>query len=789
MKDFPLQLRHPSGQMMTLERDRVLVGLKAQGGAAAATASDVLSQLGLVLEPSEEPRGAGAARGPSAPEAAINHTATRFWTRTQDGTAFTENRLAQAMAAGAASSLEWVAPVYSLQIQGRLELLSPLAHILILRPAAGKDRNEIADYLEAHGLEADQARSEYLGGLLCCIVKEPLEHTSIEVLDSILREDSDVVEEVRFETMPMYRPAAHTPNDPHFASQWSMTRIEAGGGGTTAWDLTRGDANVVVCILDEGCDLAHPDLRFSDHGINLGSMLPDGSPTGNHGTACAGIASAVIDNAAGVAGVAGESRVLPAAFDSWSDVEVATGIRYATSKGARVISMSFGWNAWDHAIIDPAIQEAFDANIVMCVATHNHNSAITYPATNPLVMACGASDQIDNRKSPASPDGEPWGSNFGSQMSVVAPGVRIPTTDRTGSDGYNGSGDYYMWFNGTSSATPHVAGLAALLLSRNPTLSNVQVRSVIEKTADKVGAVPYVNTPGYPNGTWNSEMGYGRINAARAVAAIRETSSGLVVGRTSNAVTHQWHTVKFDVPFDATPIVLTSIETFDGPDTAGTRLKDVTRDGFTVKVEEEQSADSETNHTTEVIGYLAIGPGLLHDFLGNVIGEAATLDTNQANGTQWHTVNLSHTFFDPVVFMQIMTFNGPQPAHVRLRNVSANSFEFQIEEWDYLDQAHTVEKIGFLAIEGRRHQLAHGEIIEAGTLSANHNWSNVNFGPIFASNPITLSHCQSFNGSQAVVTRERNVSLSRFQVRLQEEEANNDIHLNETIGYIAVERR
>lgn len=280
---------------------------------------------------------------------------------------------------------------------------------------------------------------------------------------------------------------------------------------------------------------------FAGTGINLGTMSGDGSPTGPlgfrpHGTACAGIVAATINNGAGVAGVAGACQILPVAFVTWSDAEIAAGIGYATANGANVISMSFGGYTIDPLVVDPSILAAFNAGLVMCAATHNYNSgSITYPATNALVMGVGASDQVDDRKSPTSPDGEVWGSNFGPEISVIAPGVLVPTTDQQGADGYNvdgtgGSwagvnypsfgdpaGDYVTVFDGTSAATPHVAGLAALLLSAYPTLTNVEVRTLIERTADKTGTTAYVETAGYNSGTWNQNTGYGRINVRNAL--------------------------------------------------------------------------------------------------------------------------------------------------------------------------------------------------------------------------------------------------------------------------------
>jgi len=515
---YPPLLTHGSGVTMTHDPSRLLLGLKAVRRARNLEAT--LAAIGLL------PEGTGATRQARPAQGAerINQGPDRVWVQAAEGGAIADAMRASVDEQAESLALDWVGPVYRMpNVEGRAGLLCPLPHVLVLKPAAGvrPTSRAFTSALARFGLTLDAERSKYLGDFVYCRIDDPRTVSAYELRAQLI-EAREWVAEARFENLPLLAPHAIVPNDPLWPQQWNMARISA----PAAWDITPGSPPVVVCVLDEGCDLTHPDLvPFASPGIRLDTMGPDGSPTGNHGTACAGILAARFNNAVGVAGLAARCSLLPVAFVSWTDVEVAAGINYAAGPGgAKVISMSFGWNAWDHAIIDPAIEDAHAAGVVMCAATHNHNGPITYPASHPLVMACGASDQSDNRKSPTSPDGETWwGSDFGPELSVVAPGVLIPTTDRQGNLGYNTAagvaGDYYLKFNGTSAATPHVAALAALLRSQYPSLTNAQVRSIIESTADKVGQLPYAETPGHPHGTWNQEMGYGRINAFRALDA------------------------------------------------------------------------------------------------------------------------------------------------------------------------------------------------------------------------------------------------------------------------------
>lgn len=544
MKNFPQQLPHSSGVPMFLDVRRLLLAFQRPVGNDDLVR--FIKELDLFLEEEIAEN--------AIPGERINHTDQRFWVYSRRP--IDEERYRKIEEGAQRLGLDFISPVYSLAREAggattatpgsRRNLLAPLPNVILVKPnekTGPSDTPSIAAAAAVDGREPAiqeiQEKTRFLNGYRYYLINNAREINAYEIKRRLTESQRPIAADLQFETMPLVVPAAAviTPqagplaggapaivsNDPLFPQQWDMVRIQAGGAGTTAWDISTGAGTVVTCVLDEGCDLTHPDLqpRYSTTGINLGTMMPDGSPTGNHGTACAGIVGATFSNSLGVSGVAGTASLMPVAFQNWTDVEVANGINWATSNGAQVISMSFGWDPWNPAIIDPAIQNAFNNNVVMCVATHNYNGPITYPATNPLVMAVGASDEIDNRKTPASPDGEGWGSDFGPEISVVAPGVHIPTTDRQGASGYNTSagtaGDYFLTFNGTSSATPHVAGLAALIRSVYPTLTSAQVRNIIEKTAEKVGVVPYADVPGYPNGTWNQEMGYGRINAYRAL--------------------------------------------------------------------------------------------------------------------------------------------------------------------------------------------------------------------------------------------------------------------------------
>ncbi|MHC4073503.1 MAG: hypothetical protein ACYTGS_15940, partial [Planctomycetota bacterium] len=168
-------------------------------------------------------------------------------------------------------------------------------------------------------------------------------------------------------------------------------------------------------------------------------------------------------------------------------------------------------------------------------------------------------------------------------------------------------------------------------------------------------------------------------------------------------------------------------------------------------------------------------------------GEVGRVTVDQPDPNTWHRVSLLNQYANPVVIMQPPSFNGGQPVTIRLRNLTGTSFEFQLDEWDYLDGAHVTETMGYLVLEAGQYTLSGSARVEIGTVEAQHVFETVSFNQSFSQTPVILSQSQTCNGGQPVVTRQRNATTSGFEVRLQEEEGNDGTHAVETIGYIAIE--
>ncbi len=335
-------------------------------------------------------------------------------------------------------------------------------------------------------------------------------------------------------------------NDTFLSYQWSLNNTGSaiqynGTPGAdmevfNAWSVSTGSASVRVAIIDEGTDLSHPDLLanlvsgFDATGLNSG-----GGPAGNdaHGTACAGIVAAVGNNNLGVAGIAYNSKIVPIRI-AYSDANgnwvtqwswIANAINWAWNQGqADVLSNSWGGGG-PSSLVNTAIDNAITQGrgglgASVLFSAGNGNGAVNYPANYNSTIAVAAMSMCEERKSPSSCDGETWwGSDYGTNLDIAAPGVKIYTTDISGAAGYNSS-DYAPTFNGTSSACPNAAGVMALIYSVNPLLSHTQARAILETTTEKVGGYTYTaNVAGQPNGTWSTDLGYGRVNAYNAVQA------------------------------------------------------------------------------------------------------------------------------------------------------------------------------------------------------------------------------------------------------------------------------
>lgn len=303
--------------------------------------------------------------------------------------------------------------------------------------------------------------------------------------------------------------------DEDVLNQWALynsTNDAIDIDASSAWNIATGKG-VKIAIVDTGVDLSHQDLAANIYPYSCDTELIYSSRPSQlyyeHGTHVAGIAAAVRNNGLQVAGVAPDAQIMSVSnqlmFSDMMTKKLAYGINWAWRNGADVINCS--WFSYNCEMLADAIMQALEngrsgKGCIVVFAAGNTDGAITYPGSLcPEILTVGA----------LSPTGEKADfSCHGLLLDVVAPGDQILSTIPN---------DEIDVLRGTSMAAPYVAGIAALILERNPDLTRQQVCDIIERNTTKVGSEEYRLYIDKPNGIWNSKLGYGLVNAYKALLA------------------------------------------------------------------------------------------------------------------------------------------------------------------------------------------------------------------------------------------------------------------------------
>ncbi len=348
------------------------------------------------------------------------------------------------------------------------------------------------------------------------------------------------------------------PNDSGFSQCWGHRNIGQSGGlinfdmnTTNAWTITKGSANIRILVFETGIQQDHPDINQlpgRDFTTGVVNGVAGGGPStsfDNHGTAVAGCITGIINNLIGTVGVAPDCKVVSAKVGtantagSWQGQTSWTvnAINWGIANGVRVTNNSNDYGTASTAMTNAYIA-ARNAGVVNFASSGNSgNTSIAFPARSNGVIAVGASNRNGQKAS---------FSSYGTKLAFVAAGQSIYTTDRTGSNGY-GSGDYTI-IDGTSFSSPYAAGVAALILSANPSLSASEVETIMQTTCRDMSTIGY-----------DTLTGWGMLNAEEAVRVALPPSCPLdfngdrnVDGGDLGILLGSWGTSENDINGDGT---------------------------------------------------------------------------------------------------------------------------------------------------------------------------------------------------------------------------------------------
>ena len=318
---------------------------------------------------------------------------------------------------------------------------------------------------------------------------------------------------------------ASIPNDPKFSLQWQLQKLRV----PEAWDIS-GNNPVTIAILDTGVAPDHPDLAGKIvSGYNFYDNNADWSAVCSHGTAVAGSATAMTNNALGIAGLAPEAKIMPIRISSGPPScsgtysAITKGVLFAADNGARVANISFA--IYDGSVITDAAKYMYNKG-GWVVASAGNDGNFWDKKDNPYIISVSAVKKLDD-----------WaGYTYGPFVDFTAPGVLVYTT-------FPAENGYYGYASGTSFASPIVAGTIALLMATNPDLTPSQIYDILKNSSVDLG------TPGY-----DYYFGWGRVDAYGALlqttptpspADITPPSAPSLVAPASGAVTND-NTPTFD---------------------------------------------------------------------------------------------------------------------------------------------------------------------------------------------------------------------------------------------------